>query len=97
MGIFERIRSAVGGAIPVENDLDMDDENRVKNVPSSEDAGDAVSESEAQGKVDDHEDKGNPHSNSASTNHDNSAHSENYTTESEAEAAAPVQSVNGET
>jgi len=52
MGIFERIRSAVAGAIPVEDDLDMENSQRVRNLPQSSDPNDAVPESEAQAKAD---------------------------------------------
>lgn len=47
MGIFERIKSAVQGSIPVEDDLDMGNSNRVKNLPSPNDPTDAVSQTEA--------------------------------------------------
>ena len=51
---------------------------------------DVESASGAQSKVDTHEDKSNPHSGSASTNHDNAQHSTNYTTLTEVNNNADV-------
>lgn len=42
MGRFERIASAVAGAIPVEADLDMGDSNRVRNLSEAAQPGDSV-------------------------------------------------------
>lgn len=52
MGVLERIKSAISGSIPVEDDLDMGDSQRVRNLPQSDDPNDAVPETEAQSKAD---------------------------------------------
>jgi len=59
--------------------------------------GNPHSESASDTDLSNHEGAGNPHSSSASTNHGNSAHSDTYVNATEAGAAAPVQSVNGDT
>ena len=48
MGSFQKIASAVAGALPIATDLDMQDSNRLKNVPQSNDSNDAVPQTEAQ-------------------------------------------------
>lgn len=85
MGVFDRIKSAVAGAIPVEDDLDMGNSQRMKNLPAPEDPSDAVSASEAQSKAD-----------TAEANAESYA-DDNFATPAEAADAAPVDSVNGQT
>ena len=57
----------------------------VENVEGSQSKADEA-ESNAKDYTDDHENKSNPHSESASTNHDNSAHSEDFETTSGAQS-----------
>lgn len=106
MGLFERITSAVSGAIPVEDDLDMEDSQRVRNLPQSDDPNDAVPEAEARskanaaqsdaedyadGEIENHrQDETHARAQPPQT-HGNGAHTSNYLTN------APVDSVNGQT
>lgn len=85
MGTFERIRSALAGELPVEDDLDMGDAQRVRNLPTSADPNDAVPETEAQSKAD------------AAQAAAQGYADDNFTTPAEAADAAPVDSVNGQT
>lgn len=85
MGTFERIASAVAGALPIETDLDMGNSNRLKNLPDPNDPQDAETSGNAQAKADAAEAAAETYADS------------NFTTPQEAADSAPVQSVNGKT
>jgi hypothetical protein len=54
MGVLERVKSAVGSEIPVEDDLDMENSQRVRNMPDPENPQDAETANSAQSRVDNH-------------------------------------------
>jgi hypothetical protein len=87
MGVLERIKSAISGSIPVEDDLDMGDTQRVRNLPQSDDPNDAVPETEAQSKADTAESNAESYADTEIENHRSS--------ETHAQAQPPQNHGNG--
>lgn len=69
MGVLERIKSAVTGAVSVEDDLDMGDSQRVKNMPDPVDPQDAETSSNAQSKADTAESNAESYADTQVSNH----------------------------
>jgi len=106
MGIFERLKAAAGGLIPVEDDLDMENSQRVRNMPDPQNPQDAETASSAQSRADSAESSAESYADAEIESHrqgethatgqppqrhGNESHSADYITD------APVDSVNGQT